>query len=121
MDRASQRLLYWGTILFLIGLLTGLANSAFKNPRTGLSAHLEGVMNGVFLVLVGLVWGRFTNWVACVTAAVTGASRMTPIAGNGFAGGPVSELLTSAMLISVGLTMPFGVALSAWGLRLEAK
>ena len=35
--------------LFLAGLLTGLVEQEFANPRMGLAAHLEGVMNGAFL------------------------------------------------------------------------
>ena len=45
-----------GLVLFLIGLLTGLIVPALKNPRMALSSHLEGVLNGMFLVLLGLLW-----------------------------------------------------------------
>jgi hydroxylaminobenzene mutase len=45
-----------GLILFLIGLLTGFAVPALKNPRMALSSHLEAVLNGMFLVLLGLFW-----------------------------------------------------------------
>jgi len=30
------------------------------DPRMALSSHLEGVMNGMFLVLVGLLWPRLS-------------------------------------------------------------
>lgn len=130
-----QRLFFWGMVLFLLGLLTGLIGPAFKNPRMGLSAHLEGLMNGIFLVLAGLiwerlnlspkkqaltfgllVWGGYANWLACLLAAVTGASRMTPIAGSGFSAGPSAETLVSVLFISVGLTMTAAVGLMVWGL-----
>jgi hydroxylaminobenzene mutase len=42
--------------LFLIGLLTSFAEQRFANVRMGLAAHLEGVMNGTFLVALGAVW-----------------------------------------------------------------
>ena len=42
--------------LFLIGLLTGFAETHFANLRMGLAAHLEGVMNGTFLVVLGAIW-----------------------------------------------------------------
>jgi len=42
--------------LFLLGLLTGFVEQKFANPRMGLAAHLEGVMNGTFLVALGAVW-----------------------------------------------------------------
>lgn len=48
-------LLQLGIILFLIGLLTGVAIPKLANPRMGLASHLEGVLNGIFLVTVGLV------------------------------------------------------------------
>jgi len=38
------------------GLLTGFVETKFLNPRMGLAAHLEGVMNGTFLVALGAVW-----------------------------------------------------------------
>ena len=38
-----RRLLFHGIALFLIGLLTGLAEQHFANVRMGLAAHLEGV------------------------------------------------------------------------------
>lgn len=41
--------------LFLPGLLTGFFESRFTNMRMGLAAHLEGVMNGIFLVALGAV------------------------------------------------------------------
>lgn len=61
------------------------------NPRMGLSAHLEGTMNGMFLVLLGLLWhklalkdkwlttifwlfiyGSFANFAAATIASITG-------------------------------------------------
>ena len=45
-----------GLVLFLLGLLTGFAIPALKNPRMALSSHLEAVLNGMFLVLLGLLW-----------------------------------------------------------------
>ena len=45
-----------GLVLFLVGLLTGFAVPTLKNPRMALSSHLEAVLNGMFLVLLGLLW-----------------------------------------------------------------
>ena len=53
-----RRLLFHGIALFLLGLLTGLAEQHFANVRMGLAAHLEGVMNGIFLLAVGAVWSE---------------------------------------------------------------
>ena len=49
--------MWHGILLFLLGLLTGFLVPALANPRMGVSAHLEGVMNGSFLVILGLIWG----------------------------------------------------------------
>jgi (hydroxyamino)benzene mutase len=53
-----RRLLFHGMVLFLIGLFTGLAEQHFVNIRMALAAHLEGVMNGTFLLAVGAIWGE---------------------------------------------------------------
>lgn len=51
-----RRLLFHGVSLFLIGLLTGLAEAKFTNVRMGLATHLEGV----FLLAVGAIWREVT-------------------------------------------------------------
>ena len=56
MEDTKRRLLWHGMFLFLLGLLTGLVKQKFNNPRMGLAAHLEGVMNGTFLVALGVAW-----------------------------------------------------------------
>jgi hypothetical protein len=48
-----RRLLRLGMALLL--LLTGLAQQHFMNIRMALAAHLEGVMNGTFLIAVGAI------------------------------------------------------------------
>lgn len=53
----GRRLLWHGLFLFLLGLLTGLVVPMFQNPRMGLSAHLEGVMNGIFLAVSSDLYG----------------------------------------------------------------
>ncbi|HRP56731.1 hypothetical protein [Agriterribacter sp.] len=88
-----------------------------------LSAHLEGVMNGMFLVILGLIWkrlmlsrillnatfwlviyGTFANLLAVVIAAVTGFGKMMPIAGGQEGTGAI-EGLVSFLLISLSLCM----------------
>jgi (hydroxyamino)benzene mutase len=56
METANRRLMWHGMFLFLLGLLTGFAEQHFANMRMGLAAHLEGVMNGTFLVALGAIW-----------------------------------------------------------------
>jgi (hydroxyamino)benzene mutase len=119
--RLAHRLLQLGVGLFLLGLLVGLAVSSMANPRMGLASHLEGVMNGLFLVALGLVWprlalsstlqratfwlavyGTFANLAATLLAAMTGAGAMMPIAG-GRAGATFEEAAISALLVSLAL------------------
>jgi hydroxylaminobenzene mutase len=121
----SDMLLFLGILLFLFGLLTGLFVPMMTNPRMGLSAHLEGIMNGMFLVILGLIWnklvlndkwltsafwltlyGSFANFVAVSIAAITGAGKMMPIAG-GKEGTSVVEGLISFLLVSLALAMIF--------------
>jgi (hydroxyamino)benzene mutase len=119
----SNWLLFLGVLLFLLGLIIGLFIPMMTNPRMGLTAHLEGAMNGMFLVILGLIWNRlvisdkwlnytfwlslygsFANFVAVVIAAITGAGKMMPIAG-GKEGTTVVEGLISFLLISLALAM----------------
>lgn len=58
MEDSKRRLLWHGMFLFLLGLLTGFVEGQFTNARMGLAAHLEGVMNGTFLVALGAVWAE---------------------------------------------------------------
>lgn len=121
----SNWLLFLGVLLFLWGLLIGLFIPILTNSRMGLSAHLEGIMNGLFLVILGLIWsklilqekwlkttfwvtiyGSFANFFAVTIAAITGAGKMMPIAG-GKEGISIIEGLISFLLISLSLAMIF--------------
>ena len=53
MEVTDRRLMWHGMFLFRRGLLTGFAEHHFVNIRMGLAAHLEGVMNGIFLLALG--------------------------------------------------------------------
>src|SRR5262249_25247873 len=55
-EDSRRRLVWHGMFLFLLGLLTGFVEQNVANPRMGLAAHLEGVMNGTFLVALGAIW-----------------------------------------------------------------
>lgn len=58
MGDGNRRLVWHGMFLFLIGLITGLLETRFTNIRMALAAHLEGVMNGTFLVALGAIWAQ---------------------------------------------------------------
>ena len=120
-----QTLLVSGALLFLIGLLSGVFVPQMANPRMGLSAHLAGVQNALFLLVVVAVWDHiglsqrlrillgwfgiasmYGFWLALQLAAVWGTSRATPIAGAGFEGlGPheavVTILLRASSLVAI--------------------
>ena len=53
-QRLGRRLLRYGIVLFLLGLATGRLVQSLPLPRMGLSSHLQGVMNGAFIVVLGL-------------------------------------------------------------------
>lgn len=141
-DRAAgqgfgRRLIRLGIWLFLLGLITGLAVPALANPRMGLSSHLEGVMNGIFLVVLGLVWprlrlsrsaslaafcvavyGTYVNWATTLAAAAWGAGApMMPIAGLGHQGTRLQEGIVGFGLVSLALAMIATCAIVLWGLR----
>ena len=125
-----------GVLLFLIGLLIGLAVPAFANPRMGLSSHLESLFNGVFLILVGLIWSRmslsgktsrvllvlvlygtFANMLATLLAAIWGAGKMMPIAGQGMIGAGWQEMIIAFLLVTLALAMITSCVLILTGLR----
>jgi (hydroxyamino)benzene mutase len=134
--QTSRRLKMLGMLLFLIGLITGFIIMNLKNPRMALAAHLEGVMNGTFLVIAGFVWnelkityaikkvlywtliyGAFANWFFTLLSAIFGTSKMTPLSGAGYYGNSLQETLVSTGLITIGLTMVFSLGIIVYGLR----
>lgn len=123
-DSISRKIIAAGTILFLLGLITGFIIPLVENSRMGLAGHLEGVMNGTFLIAAGSVWtrlvlstglertafwlllyGTYANWLLVLLAAFFGTSEMTPIAGAGYSGLPWQETLVTTGLTSVGIAM----------------
>lgn len=131
-----QRLLFHGVLLFLLGLVTGFAVPAFRNSRMGLAAHLEGVMNGLFLMALGLAWhrlalssrqqwalfalalyGTYVNWLSTLLSAAFGTSRMTPLSGAGFTGAPWQENLVAVGLVSLSIAMVAACVLVLIGLH----
>jgi hydroxylaminobenzene mutase len=94
-------------VLFLLGLLTGLVESQFTNPRMGLAAHLEGLLNGIFLVALGSAWGEVTLSRGWKSAA----------AGAGHTGLPWQEALATAGFATVGLAILASSGMILWGLK----
>lgn len=139
-DRTARLLIGLGVLLFFLGLLTGFAIPALTNPRMGVSGHLEGVMNGTFLIAIGCAWSRihlspplqtftfwaliygtFANWAFVTVAAAFGTNSMTPIAGAGQSGLAWQETLVTVGLYSVGIAMLIAGGLLVWGFLCKAE
>ncbi|HET9877577.1 MAG TPA: hydrogenase [Mycobacterium sp.] len=125
-----------GLVLFLLGLLTGFAVPALTNPRMALSSHLEAILNGMFLVLLGLLWphidlpdawevtavalvaySAYANWLATLLAAAWGAGRkLAPIAAVDHEASPAKERLVSFLLVSLSVSIVVGVGILIVGL-----
>ncbi len=135
-----RRLMFHGMALFLIGLLTGLAEQYFANVRMALAVHLEGVMNGTFLLAVGAIWnevklssrlsttaywsllgGTYGNWAVTTLAAILGTAALSPITGAGQGAPQWQESLISAGLVAIGLAIIFAAVLLLWGLRMNVS
>lgn len=118
-----------------LGLLTGAAVPVLTNPRMGVAAHVGGVMSGMLLLLVGLIWGEirlaasaekaafwlflyasYTGWLAQLLAAWFGTSRATPIGGAGYSGAPWQENLVYFVAISFSIAILVACILALWGL-----
>lgn len=139
MEDRKRRLMWHGMFLFLLGLLTGFLEQKFVNPRMGLAAHLEGVMNGTFLLALGAAWtevrlpsrlklaaywtalyGAYVNWAAVIMGAIFGAAALSPITSAGHSALPWQEGLVTVAFMTVGLTIVGSSLLLLWGLRRAA-
>ena len=135
-----RRLIFHGVALFLMGLLTGLAEQHFSNVRMGLAAHLEGVMNGIFLVAVGAAWnevrlstligriaywallvGTYGNWAVTTSAAILGTAALSPITAGGHSAAPTEEILVASGFVLIGLAIIMASSILLWGLRASVK
>jgi hydroxylaminobenzene mutase len=139
MNDSKRRLIWHGMFLFLLGLLTGFVEPQFTNPRMGLAAHLEGLMNGIFLIALGAVWtevrlsprsqvaaywgvlyGTYANWAVTTLAAILGTAALSPISAAGHSAQPWQEGVVTIGFISVGLVIVASSVLVLWGLRSSA-
>lgn len=136
-QRDGHRLLQAGATLFLLALLVGLAIPKFTLPRLALSTHLLGIMQGTFLLVVGLLWPRLrltrrlsrvgcvlavygcvAAWVANLVGAIWGAgSTMVPMAAGGALGSPLQEGSIRTLLASAAVSLISTTLLILWGLR----
>ncbi|MEE4273516.1 MAG: hypothetical protein V2I67_17715 [Thermoanaerobaculales bacterium] len=132
----ERRLFRHGFVLIALALVSGFAVPAAKIPRLALSAHTIGVLSGVLLITVGLVWNRFrlserqlstmywawvsssyANWATILIGAIFGTGKMTPVASAGVVGSPFAEVVVSLALVVVAALSLVAVGLAVWGMR----
>jgi hydroxylaminobenzene mutase len=136
----SDKLMFWGVFLFFLGLIVGLIVPVLSNPRMGVSSHIEGVLNGFFLVILGLIWhkidltdrwlritfwlaiyGTYANWFGILIAAVFNAGKMLGIAANGKEGPIIAEGIVMFLLITLSVAMLIICITILIGLRRNSK
>ena len=136
MKPQTRRLMWHGMFLFLLGLITGLLEQRFTNVRMGLSAHLEGVMNGILLLALGAAWsevrlphpvkvtaygtalyGAYANWLVTSIAAAFGTAASSPVTSAGHSGQPWQESVVALGFLTVAIAMIVTSILVLWGLR----
>lgn len=128
-----------GLALLLIGLFTGLVVPRMRNPQRGLASHLEGHVNGILLVVLGLLWpyvevtrlweviavtlliyGAYVNWFATFTASRWSTAGHAPSQpsrdpssdpSRDAAGPAATERFISVLLITVAVADIAGVAI----------
>jgi len=133
----GHRLIRLGASLFVAALLIGFAIPQFAVPRLALSAHLIGLMQGLFLMTVGLLAGRLrlgpraaraafallvygctAALAANLVAAATGAGHLAvPMATGDTRAAPSLEFGVMLVLRSAGVSLITATALVSWGLR----
>ena len=136
-SRQATWLLRAGIALFLAAAVLGLGLSRFIVPRLALSAHLIALLQGIFLVVLGLLWprlsltsmqARLAFWllayqaiaapIANVLAAAWGAGNsIVPMAAGAAHGSTAQEVVINIMLRSAGGAFIIGLLLILWGLR----
>lgn len=134
--KQSDRLIFLGVTLFLLGLIVGLIVPVLANPRMGVSSHIEGVLNGMFLIILGLIWhkihlsekmlkitfwsaiyGTFMNWFGILIAAVFNGGKLLGVMAEGKEGSSFVEAFIGFSLISLSVAMVFISITTLIGLR----
>ena len=122
----AQKMMFHGILVFMIGLITGffLYSGLMRNPQIGVITHLEGVLNGMFLVILGLIWHRmkmtdklqkrfvmiaiacvYINYFQALWGAVLGRSRATTLFPADRVPFPAETFILNVFLLS----MSFGL------------
>jgi hydroxylaminobenzene mutase len=142
LDAKRTRLLTNGIFLFMLGLLIGFFTDfgVLANARMGLAAHLEGILNGTFLMVLALLWayvelppladsvartlpvfGAYLNWILAAFAAVFGRGRNSPIHPADRPWFPLEHVLVELGLALLSVGFIVCCVLVLWGLRRGAR
>jgi hydroxylaminobenzene mutase len=135
MRTADRRLMWHGMFLFLLGLVTGQQERRFTNLRMALSAHLQGVLNGTFLIALGAIWnhvelppraegvarlsalyGTYGNRLFTTLGAAMGTAAANPILSQGHHGQLWQEKAAGWGFRSIAYSILVAVVLILWGL-----
>jgi hydroxylaminobenzene mutase len=138
--KQAGQLIFWGVVLFFLGLIAGILVPFFANPRMGASSHIQGTFNGLFLIVWGLIWhkielskrwlritfwlavyGTFANWLGVLLAAIFNGGKLLGVMAEGQAGPPWIEPIISFLLISLGLAMLISCGATLIGLKKGLK
>jgi hydroxylaminobenzene mutase len=106
------------------------------NQKMAVAAHVTGAMNALLLMALGLAWGMLTvsppqakltrgaflyaayvNWGSSCLAAAWGTSRLTPVAGAGYAAAPWQEGVVQALQVSLAVAILAGSLSVLYALR----
>ena len=131
----KRKMLRHGFALVLLGLITGFFIPMLLNPRAGVTAHLEGVQNGMLLLLIALffpdmelkakgrmflywggLYGAYANYGSSLLTAMWGTYKLTPIASEGFDSAPAWQenlVFFGFASSAVAITMCIGICLFA--------
>ncbi len=134
--KQSNQLIFWGVVLFFLGLVVGVIVPFFSNPRMGASSHIQGTFNGLFLIVWGLIWhkidlssrwlgitfwlaiyGTFANWLGVLLAAIFNGGKLLGVMAEGQAGPAWIEPIISFLLISLGPAMLICCGITIIGLK----
>ena len=136
----SRRLLWHGLVVFILGLLSGMAMvgpiEIYRNLRRALASHLVGETTGMFLLIAGLMlerlrlspsalhaafwmslYGAYGNWAGSFCGAVFGTQALSRVTGAGHAAADWQETLVTVLLSTSGIATLAGCAVFLWGLR----
>ena len=135
-DNRRRHLFSAGILLFLLALVTGMIFPMLANPRMGLSAHLVGLLGGLFLIALGVIWpeqnlprpfaraafylvifGAYANLCTTFLAAAFATNRLTALAGSGHPAAGWQENIVTAGLVLSSVAMVTVCLLVLWGLN----